>query len=134
MHALHVTMIFLVAAAVHNEPAVPVALGSQRQVLGGTLLLVFKVLPSHPSHVGIAMQSSQSSLFPLLVHQVLQLIARQCGPNEEQEQVEAMHLQDESFPTTVNFRAAVGLLYKVPTTVKHTCAFSLDFYVNLISK
>ena len=127
-------MIFLVAAAVHNEPAVPVALGSQRQVLGGTLLLVFKVLPSHPSHVGIAMQSSQSSLFPLLVHQVLQLIARQCGPNEEQEQAQAMHLQDESFPTTVNFRAAVGLLYKVPTTVKHTCAFSLDFYVNLISK
>ena len=46
-----------------------------------------------------------------------------------------MHLQDEGFPTTVNFRAAaVGLLYKVPTTVKHTCAFSLDFYVNLISK
>ena len=46
-----------------------------------------------------------------------------------------MHLQDESFPTTVNFRAAaVGLLYKVPTTVKHTCALSLDFYVNLISK
>ena len=46
-----------------------------------------------------------------------------------------MHLQDESVPTTVNFTAAVdGLLYKVPITVKHTCAFSLDFYVNLISK
>ena len=27
-----------------------------------------------------------------------------------------------------------GLLYKVPITVKHTCAFSLDFYVYLISK
>ena len=132
-------MIPLVAARVHNEPAVHVALGSQRHVLAGPLLdpllLVFKVLASHPSHVGIAMQSSQSTLFPLLVHQVLQLIARQRGPNQEQEQAQAMHLQDESFPTTVNFRAAaVGLLYKVPTTVKHTCAFSLDFYVNLISK
>ena len=128
-------MIPLVAARVHNEPAVHVALRSQRQVLGGTLLLVFKVLSSHPSHAGIAMQSSESSLFPLLVHQVLQLIARQGGPNQEQEKAEAMHLQDEGFSTTVNFRAtAGGLLYKVPSTVKHTCAFSLDFYVNLISK
>ena len=135
VHALHVTMIPLVAARVQNEPALHVTLGSQLQVLGSTLLLVFKVLASHPSHVGIAMQSSESSLFPLLVHQVLQLIARQCGPNQEQEQAQAMHLQDESFPTTVNFRAtAGGLLYKVPITVKHTCAFSLDFYVNLISK
>ena len=104
-------------------------------MLGGTLLLVFKVLSSHPSHAGIAMQSSESSLFPLLVHQVLQLIARQGGPNQEQEKAEAMHLQDECFPTTVNFTAtAGGLLYKVPSTVKHTCAFSFDFYVNLISK
>ena len=55
VHALHVTMIPLVAARVHNEPAVHVALGSQRQVLGGTLLLVFKVLSSHPYHAGIAM-------------------------------------------------------------------------------
>ena len=85
VHALHVTMIPLVAARVHNEPAVHVAFRSQRQVLGGTLLLVFKVLSSHPSHAGIAMQSSESSLFPLLVHQVLKLIARQGGPNQEQE-------------------------------------------------
>ena len=36
VHALHVTMIVVVAARAHNEPAVHVALGSQGQVLGGT--------------------------------------------------------------------------------------------------
>ena len=67
MHALHVTVVALVAARVLNEPAVLVALGSPGQVLGSTFLRIVQVPVSHPSHVGIAMQSSQSILSPLLV-------------------------------------------------------------------
>ena len=75
VHALHVTVVALVTARVLNEPAVLVALRSPGQVLGSTFLCIVQVPVSHPSHVGIAMQSPQSILSPLLVHQVLKLVA-----------------------------------------------------------
>ena len=99
VHALHVTVIALVAAGVLDKPAVLVALGSPGQVLGSTFLRIVQVPVSHPSHVGIAMQSPQSILSPLLVHQVLKLVAGQCGPNQDQEKAEARHLLAENVST-----------------------------------
>ena len=99
VHALHVAVVALVAAGVLDEPAVLVALGSPGQVLGSTFLCIVQVLVSHPSHVGIAMQSPQSILSPLLVHQVLKLVAGQCGPNQDQEKAEARHLLAENVST-----------------------------------
>ena len=65
------------------------------------------------------MQSPQSILSPLLVHQVLKLVAGQCGPDQDQEKAEARHLLAENVSTMINFTAAEGLLYMIPSGQAH---------------
>merc|ERR1712203_482084 len=77
-NALRVFVVICVAAGALDEPAVScvaITLLGPRNVLGLSFLPIFQVPISHPSHVGIAMESRESIPSPLLVHQILKLVA-----------------------------------------------------------
>ena len=74
-HALCICMIACVTAGQLHQPAVPVALVSQSQILPSACLRIPKVIVGHPSHVCVTVQWPQSRLCPLPVDQCLQLVA-----------------------------------------------------------